>query len=125
MLGPAFDRQALRAAGWSDERIRSALRRDELVSVAHGALVPHELADDLHARCAAVLMTQRKDAAVSHRAAAVALGFRWLPAMWNLSTEPVDVTAERDDVTRSARRGMRRRIAALPCEDVTTWRGLA
>jgi hypothetical protein len=124
MPDTAFDRDALRLAGWSDDQIHGALRRGDLVRVARNAVVPGALADDHRARLAAALLTQRKDAAASHRAAAVAHGFRWLPATWQLADEPIDVTAERDDVTRSARAGLRRRIAALPAADVVEWRGL-
>jgi hypothetical protein len=50
--------------------------------------------------------------------------FRWLPATWYLDDAPVDVTAPREDLSRSARGGLNRRMAALPPEDVTTKHGL-
>ena len=52
------------------------------------------------------------------------LGLRWLPAAWRLTAEPIDVTAARDDLSRSARGGIRRRIADLPDADVVVVGGL-
>jgi hypothetical protein len=46
------------------------------------------------------------------------------PTEWCDATRDVDVTAERDDLTRSTRRGIDRRIALLPPQDVTDVAGL-
>ena len=70
------------------------------------------------------MATQREDAAISRETAAVIHGFAWLPDEWRDNRRDVDVTVARDDLTRSARIGIDRRIADLPPEDVVRWRGL-
>jgi hypothetical protein len=120
----ATSRDALRRSGWSDARIRSAMRRGDLVATTRGVLLPGAVADEHAARCAAALAGQHPAAAVSHRSAAVLHAFRWLPPTWSLSTEPIDLTAPREDLTRSSRRGLRRRLAAVPHDDVVVCHGL-
>jgi hypothetical protein len=117
-------RADLRAAGWSDSAIQTAFRRGDFQQSVRGLWLPSDVADDLHQRCAAALATQRCDAAISRRTAAVIHGFAWLPDAWTLPDRDIDVTVARDDLTRSARRGMDRRIADLPADDVVVWRGL-
>jgi hypothetical protein len=117
-------REDYRRTGYTDAGIDTELRASRLVPVARGALLPVATADEHLARCTAALTTQRPDAAISHRSAAVALACRWHPAAWASPSEPLDVTAARDDLTRSARRGLRRRIADLPDTDVVLVGGL-
>src|SRR3954451_1852952 len=117
-------RADLRAAGWSDSAIQTAFRRGDFQQSVRGLWLPSDVADDLNERCAAALATQRCDAAISRRTAAVIHGFAWLPDAWTLPDRDIDVTVARDDLTRSARRGMDRRIADLPADDVVVWRGL-
>jgi hypothetical protein len=114
----------LRESGWSDDCIDAAIRAGRIVRVARDALVPRQRADELWARCEAALSTQRRDAAISRRTAAVADGFLWVPDEWTAPDHPICVTAEREDTTRSSRKGLDRRIARLPDEDVRLWQGL-
>jgi hypothetical protein len=103
--------------------VDSALRHGRLVSPTRGVLLPAEHAHDVQQRAAAALHTQRSDAAVSHRSAAALHAWPWIPAEWLLD-ESVDVTVARDDTTRSSRRGLRRRIAAVPHAEVVEMSGL-
>lgn len=118
------DRPTLRASGWTTPQIDAALRRRTHVSVVRGILLPREASEAHPARCAAALATQRADAAVSHRDAALLHGWRWCPQTWRDPRRPVDVTAARDDLTRSARAGINRCLAALPEQDVIDVGGL-
>ena len=123
-MSQATTRAELRRDGWTDASIRSAMRRGDLVAITRGVLLPRDAADDHAARCAAALASQHPAAVVSHRSAAVLHAFRWLPPTWSLSTEPIDITAPRDDLTRSGRRGIRRRLAAVPDDDAVDRHGL-
>jgi hypothetical protein len=124
MAEPAWrDREALRALGWSDQRIDTELRRGSCRPVARGAHLPLIVADDLWQRCGAALTTQHPVAAISRRTAAVALDFPWLPGDWATATD-ICVDAPREDLTRSSRRGLSRRLSALPPEDIDVWRDL-
>ena len=118
------NRETLRAAGWSDADINSSLRDGSHVAVVRGVLLPITEADTLYQRCGAILSTQRKDAAVSHRHASLLHGWPWVPTPWHDPTTRVSVTVARDDLTRSSRRGIDRRIADLPEDDVTMVAGL-
>ena len=120
----SVDRNALREQGWSDDGIDNALRAGSLVSVTRGSLVRGPEATSLVNRASAALATQRLDAAISHRHAALLLGYPWAPAAWLDPTAAIDLTVNRDDLTRSARHGLNRRIAALPEEDVLRQGGL-
>lgn len=53
----------------------------------------------------------------------MARGFAWLPDDW-AGADRICVDAPREDVTRSARTGLDRRLSALPDEDVELWNGL-
>jgi hypothetical protein len=117
-------RADLRAAGWSDSAIHAAFRRGDFRQSVRGLWLPSDVADDLHQRCATALASQREDAAISRETAAVIHGFAWLPDEWTAQARDIDVTVARDDLTRSSRRGIDRRIADLPVEDVVIWRGL-
>jgi len=92
--------------------------------VTRGVLLPADTAHGLVARCEAALSTQRKDAAVSHRTAALLHGWPWVPPSWHLDDQLVAVTVARDDLSRSSRRGLDRRIASLPECDVVEIHGL-
>jgi len=104
--------------------MRAALRAGEFAQDVRGLWLPSEETDDLYQQCAAALATQRADAAISRRTAAVVHGFAWLPEEWKRPTRDIDITVARDDLTRSSRRGIDRRIADLPADDVVVWRGL-
>jgi hypothetical protein len=119
-----FSRSALRAAGWTDAELRVATRNGRLVRVTRDALVAGGSADDVRTRAAAALSTQHAEAAISHRSAAVLLDLPYAPAAWSLPDQPVDLTAPRHDLTRSSRRGVRRRLASLPDADVVDCGGL-
>lgn len=124
-MGDAWQsRDDLRAAGWTDAAIDNAVRRGRLVAVTRGTLVPAESMHDIAIRCGAALSTQRADAAVSHRSAALMRSWPWLPATWSLDHAPIDITAARDDTSRSRRCGLNRRLGALPLEDVGLVDGL-
>lgn len=114
----------LRAAGSSRAQLRRALRAGEFAPAARGFWLPSGAVDDLHQRCGLALATQREDAAISHATAAVIQCHPWRPEAWALPSRPIDVTVARDDVTRSSRQGIARRLADLPAEDVVLWRGL-
>ena len=116
-------RRQLAEEGWGKGRLDNAIRRGAVHQVAHGALLPASQRHELWQRCGAALSTQHPLAAVSRRTAALARQFAWLPEEWAV-TDPVCVDAPRDDVTRSARHGLDRRISALPDSDVTLWNGL-
>jgi hypothetical protein len=116
--------EQLRTAGWSRAQMRAALRAGEFAQEVRGLWLPGEEADDLYQQCAAALATQRADAAISRRTAAVVHGFAWLPQEWKQPTRDIDITVARDDLTRSSRQGIGRRIADLPADDVVVWRGL-
>ncbi|HET6911128.1 MAG TPA: hypothetical protein VFH54_17500 [Mycobacteriales bacterium] len=118
------NRDGLRMAGWTNTEIDHALRAGRLVAVTRDALVPADALHDIKVRCGAALSTQREDAAGSHRSAALLHRWPWAPAAWSLDHLPADVTAARDDVTRSSRKGVNRRLAALPDEDVVQVDGL-
>ena len=118
------DRRALGDEGLSKNQIDNAIRRGRLHQLTRGVLVPALCQEDLWQRCSAALSTQHPEAAVSRRTAAVARRFAWLPANWSCPDTDVCVDAPRSDLTRSARSGLDRRIAALPPEDVVLWRGL-
>jgi hypothetical protein len=114
----------LRSAGWSRAQMRAAIRGHEFSRDVRGLWLPSDAVDDLYQRCASALATQREDAAISHSTAAVISEFAWLPSEWSCATRDIDITVARDDLTRSSRRGINRRIAALPPDDVVLWRGL-
>jgi hypothetical protein len=116
--------ELLRADGWSRAQLRAAIVSGDYARDIRGLWLPADVADDLHQRCAATLATQRADAAISRETAAVIHGFAWLPDSWKERSRDIGVTVARDDLTRSTRRGMDRRIADLPAEDVVLWRGL-
>ncbi|MDQ1706615.1 MAG: hypothetical protein QOF18_2981 [Frankiaceae bacterium] len=125
MLSPAWRSRAdLTARDGDRHRIDGAIRSGAYSSPARGVLLPSDCCDDLWQRCGAVLSTQRADAAIARRTAAVAHEFAWLPDAWGSVDVPISVNVDRDDVTRSARRGLDRRIAALPPEDIALWKGL-
>jgi hypothetical protein len=88
-----------------------------------GVLLPTQARADLWQMCGAALSTQHPLAAISRRTAAVAREFGWLPEGWASAAE-ICVDAPREDLTRSSRGGLDRRLSALPGEDVTRWRGL-
>src|SRR3954449_11452970 len=116
--------ELLRAEGWTRAQLRSALNLGQFRQAVRGVWLPTDVADDVFARCAAALATQRRDAAISRQTAAVLHGFAWLPGEWGEPTRDIDLTVARDDLTRSTRHGIDRRIAALPAEDVVMCRGL-
>ena len=116
--------EMLRAAGWSRAAQRTAIRQGEFTRDVRGIWLPAAAADDLYQRTASALATQRSDAAIARETAAVIHGFAWLPVAWADPTRKVGLTVARDDLTRSTRRGIDRRIADLPAEDVVLWRGL-
>ena len=127
--GPVDDprwttRAELRTLGRSESDIHGAFRRGDYQRAARGLWLPAAVADDLYQRCAAALATQREDAAISRETAAVIRCFAWLPEEWRHRGRDIDITAARDDLTRSARSGIDRRIADLPPQDVELWRGL-
>ena len=114
----------LRVAGWSRAAMRTAIRHGEFTRDVRGLWLPSAAADDLYQRCASALATQRCDTAISRETAAVIHGFAWLPVAWADPTRDVGLTVARDDLTRSTRRGIDRRIADLPADDIVLWRGL-
>jgi hypothetical protein len=117
-------REDLLRAGWTASGIDNAIRRGRIQPVARGILLPRAVLPDLWQRCAGALATQRVDAAISRRTAALARGFAWLPREWGDGNAPICITAARDDLTRSSRIGIDRRLSALPPEDVVLWNGL-
>jgi len=78
---------------------------------------------NLWQRCGAALSTQHPDAMIGRETAAVAHNFLWLPDQW-AATRDIRVDAPREDTTRSSRRGLDRRLCAIPPEDVWDWDGL-
>lgn len=124
MNQPWQQRSALATAGWTEPQIDSARRRGRLLAVTRGVLLPAARAGDIKSRCGAALASQRADAAISHRTAAVVHDWPWAPAAWRLDDNAIDVTAARDDVSRSRREGLNRRIAALPPDDVVCVEGI-
>jgi hypothetical protein len=124
MSQPAWrDRAALHAENWSGIGIDGAIRNGRLLRVARGIYLPASAGDDLWQRCGAALSTQHEEAAISRRTSALAHGFEWLPDSWAEDAQ-ICVDAPREDLTRSSRRGLDRRLSALPAEDVAIWRGL-
>jgi len=124
MTEPAWrDRRQLRSDGWTNGRLDNAIERGRLHAVTHGALLPATEFASLWQRCGAALSTQHPSAAISRRSAALAQQIPWLPDDWATS-DLICVDAPREDLTRSARRGLDRRLSALPAEDVELWRGL-
>jgi hypothetical protein len=116
--------ERLRASGWSRAQMRSATRKGEFTRDVRGLWLPSHAADDLYQRCARALATQREDAAISRQTAAVIRDFAWVPDAWAAPSCDIDITVARDDLSRSTRQGIDRRIADLPPEDVVIWRGL-
>ena len=114
----------LRSSGWSRAEMRKAIRAGDFRRGVRGLWLPGDASDDLYQRSARAMATQREDAAISDTTAAVIHGFPWLPHMWSAPDRNIDLTAARDDATRSCREGINRRIADLPAGDVVTWRGL-
>ena len=116
--------EQLRASGWSRAQLRAAIRGRAYTQGVRGLWLPTDAAEDLYQRCARALATQRADAAISHETAAVIREFAWLPEAWRSPCRDIDITVARDDLTRSSRQGIHRRIAELPPQDVVLWRGL-
>lgn len=124
MTQPAWrDRRQLEDDGWGKGRLDNAIRSGRVHRVTRGALLPASADNELWQRCGAALSTQHPLAAVSRRTAALAHQFLWLPDAWGLA-ERLCIDAPRDDLTRSSRAGLDRRLSALPDEDVTLWQGL-
>jgi hypothetical protein len=126
MTEPAIplDRPALREQGLSQSQIDHAVRRGVLVATQRGVLIPGKATSTYDVRCRAALSTQRADAVIWRRSAAVRHGLPYLPPEWSRSSALIDVAAQRDDLTRSSRRGMRRRICRLDDVDVTAIDGV-
>jgi hypothetical protein len=126
MTEPAIplDRTALREQGLSQSQIDHAVRRGALIATQRGVLIPASAFSTYDVRCRAALSTQRADAVVWRRSAAVLHQLPYLPPEWSYRSALVDVAAQRDDLTRSARIGMQRRLCRLDECDVTTIDGL-
>jgi hypothetical protein len=125
MTEPAIplDRPALREQGLTQSQIDHAVRRGVLVATQRGVLIPGRAISTYDVRCRAALSTQRTDAAVWRRSAAVMHDLPYVPREWSHSPL-IDVAAQRDDLTRSARRGLQRRICRLDACDVTAIDGV-
>jgi hypothetical protein len=126
MTEPAIplDRTALRDQGLSQSQIDRAVRRGVLVATQRGVLVPARAISTYDVRCQAALSTQRADAVIWRRSAAIRHDLPFIPREWSHSSALIDVAAQRDDLTRSGRRGMQRRICRLDEVDVTQIDGL-
>jgi hypothetical protein len=118
------DRSTLRAQGISQSQIDRALHRGDLVATQRGVLVPGRALSAYDVRCRAALTTQRDDAVVWRRSAAVLHGLPYIPPEWRAETATIEVAAQRDDVSRGSRRGMQRRICRLDETDVTVIDGM-
>jgi hypothetical protein len=118
------DRVTLREQGVSESQIARAIRRGDLVATQRGVLVPARALAAYNVRCRAALTTQRQDAVVWRRSAAVLHDLPCIPREWSQTSALIDVAAQRDDLTRSARRGMQRRICQLDDCDVTAIDGV-
>lgn len=113
----AVTRDTLRVAGWTTEAIDAAVRRGLLASMTRGVLLAPEPREVLVERCRGALLSQRPDAVIWSRTAALLHGVTWVPEAWHAETQPC-VAAQRDDLTRSARNGVRRRIAWVPEDEI-------
>src|SRR4051794_20893279 len=124
MSQPAWrNRGELWSAGWSKAVVDNEIRRGRAESPVRGVLLPAGAANSLWQRCGAALSTQHPSAAITRRTAAIAHNFAWIPDGWR-SSRDLCVDAPREDLTRSSRLGLDRRLSALPPEDVTLWDGL-
>jgi hypothetical protein len=126
MSEPAIplDRATLRCQGLSPSQIDRAVRRGSLVATQRGVLIPARAVAAYDVRCRAALSTQRDDAVVWRRSAAALHDLPYVPPEWSGSKAAVEVAAQRDDLTHSARRGMQRRICRLDGVDVTLIDGM-
>jgi hypothetical protein len=116
-MSQAAIRSDLREQGLSQSQISRALMTGRLVSSHRGVLTP-AAGLDLETRCRSAALTQRSDAAIWLRSAAVLLALPGLPDAWSDPAAPIDIAVARDDTTRSARRGMRRRYCALTEDEI-------
>jgi hypothetical protein len=126
MTEPAIplDRSALREQGLSQSQIDHAVRRGVLVATQRDVLIPARAISTYDVRCRAALSTQRSDAVVWRRSAAVLHDLPYLPCEWSHSGALIQVAVQRDDLTRSTRRGVQRRICRLDDVDVTAIDGV-
>lgn len=99
-------RNALITSGASRGRVDQDLRQRRSLALFRGIHVDARMADDFLTRCRAALATQDDDALLCHRTAAVALGFRWLPAHWSEPSSVVDIAVPPAPTT-GARSGLR------------------
>jgi hypothetical protein len=119
-----LDRASLRGQGLSQSQIDHAVRRGLLVATQRGILIPARALSAYDVRCRAALTTQRDDAVVWRRSAAVIQGLPCVPTEWTEAVAVIEVAAQRDDLTRSSRRGMQRRICRLEEIDVAVVGGM-
>jgi hypothetical protein len=120
----ASSRPELLAEGVGDSAVTSARRRGVLVLPHRGVVLPRASEDDFVARCHAALSTQDHDACLFGRTAAIALGLPFAPPAWGQLPELVHVAAPREDVTRSARRGLHRHIRLVDASHIHIRQGL-
>jgi hypothetical protein len=118
------DRSTLREQGLSPSQIDRAVRRGVLVATQRGVLIPARGLSAYDVRCRAALKTQRDDAVVWRRSAAVLHSLPCIPPEWTEGTAIIEVAAQRDDLSRSSRQGMQRRICRLDEIDVTVISGV-
>jgi hypothetical protein len=113
-----LNRQALRRQGLGQSQIDRAVRRGLLVATQRDVLIPARSVASFTVRCSCALTTQRPDAVLWRRSAAVLHALPYLPAEWADPSALIEVAAQRDDLTRSSRRGLQRRICRLDEVDV-------
>lgn len=121
--GPC-ERRELIARGITRHQVDAALRGGEWLAAHRGVLLPRAQAADLTARCRAALRTQRDDAAVFGRTAALLLGLPAAPAAWADTAHPIHIAVARDDTTRSRRRGIERHLRKVDPGDLTRVNGV-
>lgn len=117
-------RPDLLTQGVPPRQVDAAMRRGELVAVHRGILVARPAAGDFAIRARSALRTQRDDAVLFGRSAAVALGLPTVPDRWASMSEPIHVAVGRDDTTRSRRRGIERHLRHIHADDRAVIGGL-
>ena len=129
-LGGVATAAELVGAGMSRGQLRRLVRRGEWVRLGYGVFAPAGLvgaaagdAAGKHAvRVAAALALTGPGAVTSHNSAALIHG---MDMLGQRAADPVTLTrAPRSTSRRASRPGVHIHIAALPKEDVVTWRGL-
>ena len=115
-------RSNLTAAGKSRVAIDGIVRSGAAVPCFRGVLLPEHATGDLWQRCGAALSTQHPEAMIGRETSALVHNFPWRPDSW--AVRAICVDAPREDTTRSSRRGLDRRLSAIPPEDVWSWGGL-